>query len=103
MTQNSPIGPVFTAPFAAVAISTNPYDMLQLFSSASRLELIELSLTQTSSVVSNDQTLGIALWRGSTADSSGGAAITPRNISGSTASPSASVGVIGPSLPKTTT
>lgn len=95
--RTGPIGPVFTAPFAAVAISTNPYDMFQLLSSASRLELIELSLTQTSSVVSNDQTLGIAVWRGSTANSSGGAAITPININGSTASQSASAGVTGPS------
>jgi hypothetical protein len=91
MPSNNNGGPVFNVSYSALAITTNPQDMLGFLSSRSRMQLIYLSLTQNSSAVANDQTLGVQFYRGSTASSTG-AALTPVNVLGWT-SPAASVAV----------
>jgi len=91
-----PIGPIFTASFAAVAMTTNPADVFGILpSSLSRVRVISARLGALSSAPVAQQ-LGVQIWRGSTASSTS-AAITPVNIEGHTGAVAAGSSVTAPS------
>jgi hypothetical protein len=92
----TPVGPIYTASFAAVSMTTNPADVFGILASTlSRVRVISVELgAQSSAPVA--QMLGVQVWRGSTASSTS-AAITPTNIEGHTGALSAGSSVTQPS------
>lgn len=93
-----PSGPVYTVPFSAVALTTNPQDLWCLTaSSSSRVVIRELRLGQyTEFGDAQSELLSLTILTGSTAPSSG-SAITPLNVQGHTGAPVAQSSVVGPS------
>lgn len=93
-------GPIFTVPFSATALTTNPVDLWCVTgSSISRTAVREVRFGQFSDAGdANAQMLGVTFMSGSTAPSSG-TAITGLNINRySTAiTPTANFSVVGPS------
>ena len=94
MSYDRASGPIYTAAFVTTGLTANPHDVFGIVPSAnSRACIHELVL----GIPSSDGTdVGVEIWRGSTGVSTGGA-ITPRNIHGWTAAPSAKSSVTGPS------
>lgn len=93
-----PAGPVYTAPFSAQALTTNPQDLWCLTaSSSSRVVLREIRLGQyTEFGDAQAELLSLQILTGSTAPSSG-TAITPRNVKTHSGAPTADSSVVGPS------
>lgn len=98
MSNYDPSGPVYTAPFSAIALTTNAHDLWCLTaSSSSRVVVREIRIGQyTEFGDAQAELLSLTVLTGSTAPSSG-TAITPRNVQGHTGAPSADSSVIGPS------
>jgi hypothetical protein len=93
-----PSGPVFTAPFSAQTLTTNPIDLFCVVaSSLSRVVIREVRLGQyTEFGDAQAELLSLTMMVGSTAGSSG-TAITPRNVKTHTGAPTAGSSVTGPS------
>lgn len=83
MSYDNPKGPVYTASIATTALSSaGPHDLFVLAStSASRVAVLDIEVTQSSSAPAIAQSLGLRLWRGTTSTGTG-AAITPAHIHG---------------------
>lgn len=84
MSYQNPIpnGPVYTASIATTALSTATHDLFVLTStSASRVAVLDIEVTQSSSAPSIAQSLGLSLYRGSTGTGAG-SAVTPRHLDG---------------------
>lgn len=97
-----PIGPVYTASFAAATMTTNPTDVFGILaSSLSRVRIISVELgAQSSAPVA--QMLGVQIWRGTTASSTS-VAIVPTNIEGHTGAVAAGSSVTLPTSGVVTT
>lgn len=93
-----PSGPIFTVPFSAVALSTNPTDLLCVTAgSSTRVVLREIRLGQyTEFGDAQAEVLSLQLLTGSTA-ASAGSALTARNVAGHSGAPTATSSVVGPS------
>ncbi len=91
-------GPVFTAPFSAVALTTNPYDLFHITAPANaRVALREVRLGQyTEFGDAQAELLSLQVMVGTTAASTG-TAITPSNVLRHTGAPTAGTAVVGPS------
>lgn len=91
-------GPVFTAPFSAVILSTNPYDVFHITApSNARVAIREVRLGQYSEFGDAEaELLSIQIMVGTTAASTG-TAITPLNVLRHTGAPTAGTAVVGPS------
>lgn len=91
-------GPVFTAPFSAVALTTNPYDVFHITAPANaRVALREVRLGQYSEFGdAQAELLSLQIMVGTTAASTG-TAITPQNVLRHTGAPTAGTAVVGPS------
>jgi hypothetical protein len=98
---HEPIGPVFTVPFTAIVTSTAPaaFDIFCVTASTvARVAIREIRLGQYSEFGDSEaELISLQAWTGSTASSSGGAAITPVNVKSHSGAPSANTTVIGPS------
>ena len=93
-----PSGPVFTVPFSATVLTTNPLDLWCLTAGpATRVVLREVRIGQYSEFAdAQAELLSLQILTGSTAPSSG-AAITPINVQGHAGGPTAATSVVGPS------
>lgn len=93
-----PSGPVFTVPFSAAVLTTNPIDLWCLTAgSSTRVVVREVRIGQFSEFAdAQAELLSVTMLTGSTAPSSG-AAITPVNVQGHTGAPTATSSVVGPS------
>lgn len=91
-------GPVFMAPFSAVALTTNPYDLFHITApSNARVSLREIRLGQyTEFGDAQAELLSLQVMVGTTAASTG-TAITPNNVLRHTGAPTAATSIVGPS------
>jgi len=91
-------GPVFTAPFSATTLTTNPIDLWCVTASTdSRVVIREIRLGQYSEFGdAQAELLSLEMLSGSTAPSSG-TAITPINVASHSGAPTAGSAVVGPS------
>lgn len=94
-----PSGPVFTAPFSAVALTTNPHDLFCVTAStSSRVVVREIRLGQYSEFGdSQSELLSLTIMTGSTAAASAGSTITPVNVQSHSGAPTANTAVIAAS------
>jgi hypothetical protein len=91
-------GPVFMAPFSAVALTTNPQDMFFVTApAASRVEIREVFISQYSDAGDAEaEMLPMTLLVGTTSLAVG-STITPRNVLRHTGAPTAGTAVSAPS------
>jgi len=91
-------GPVYTVPFSATVLTTNPIDLFCVTASTeSRVVIREIRLGQYSEFGdAQAELLSLEMMTGSTTPSSG-TAITPRNVAGHSGAPTAVSAVVGPS------
>jgi hypothetical protein len=91
-------GPVFTAPFSAVALTTNPQDMFFVTAnSSSRVALREISFGQYSDAGDAEaEMLSVSILVGTTSLAVG-STITPRNVLRHAGAPTAGTAVSAPS------
>lgn len=94
-----PSGPVYTCPFSATALTTNPYDLWCVTSpSNSRVAIREIRLSQYSDAGdAQAELLSLSILTGSTSISSGGTVISPVNVKRFSGNVSAGSSVTGPS------
>ncbi len=90
-------GPVFSATFSSVSLSTNPYDLFGIKApSNSRVQVVGMVIALKSTDNTKEQNLTMSLLRGSTASSTS-AAITAQNMMGWAGTPTAGSSVTQPS------
>lgn len=94
-----PSGPVYTCPFSATALSSNPYDIFCVTApSNSRVAIREVRLAQYSDFGdAQAELISLSILTGSTSISSGGPVITPVNVRRWSQNTSAGSSVTGPS------
>jgi hypothetical protein len=99
MSYHEPGGPVFAAAFSATALSTGNSELFTVTaSSINRVVIREIRLGQhTEFGDAAAELFPLAIWTGSTAASTVGTAITPRNVASHSGAPTALTSVLGPS------